>query len=54
MKLQKKHYIVGGLIISAVVIWYYIDNIEEHHLKNFQLLGGGIHALNFVARLAKY
>ena len=53
MELKTKHYIAGGLLISAAIVYFYIDNIEEHHLKNFQLFGGGIHALNFVARLAK-
>ncbi|WNE41117.1 MAG: hypothetical protein mread185_000574 [Mycoplasmataceae bacterium] len=42
MELTTKHYIVGGMVISAVLIYYFIDNIEESHLKNMQLFGGGI------------
>ncbi|WNE40242.1 MAG: hypothetical protein GBAus27B_000309 [Mycoplasmataceae bacterium] len=53
MELQTKHYIVGGLLISALFIYYYLDEIQEHHLKNLQLVGGGIHSLNFFTCLAK-
>jgi hypothetical protein len=53
MELKAKHYIAGSLVISALVIYYYLDEIQEHHLKNLQLFGSGIHALNFLTRLAK-
>ena len=53
MEFKTKHYVVGGLIISAFVIYFYVDNIEEHHMKNLQLAGGAIHTLNFFTRLAK-
>ena len=53
MELKTKHYVVGGLVISAIIIYYYLDEIQEHHLKNLQLAGGAINTLNFFTRLAK-
>lgn len=53
MELKPKHYITGGMVIAAIAIYFYLDDIQEHHLKNSQLVGGGIHALNFFTRLAK-
>jgi hypothetical protein len=53
MELSTKHYIAGGLLISAALIYFYLDEIQEHHMKNLQLAGGAIHTLDFFTRLAK-